>query len=520
MRHAAATAASLLLLLSSQTAESSVFRYLSFGDSITEGFNDSASCTSCPNPAKTPPGCGYPKDTRLPSASMLNCAANNCAIVNEGKSSEQTGPGITRLNQILNGDPNWDVLILMHGSNDLFVTPPLPEETVRDNVKQMAHDAAERGIDTVHASVIRFHYLGTHGTSRDGLVDQYGTLVQSLASSENRYFSDQRAALCGTATGGTYFACQNFFYCEDNPFGAQKYFIGHPGPAGFDTMAQTFANTINQMPAPGAPAPEAPSGDLCTVPPTLRWTKESPDRATWYHVQVETNLGASVFEDWFPEANISAINTDPLIPGVCSGTSCSVTMPAALTPGDYVLRVRGRNPRGRSAFSADLSFDGTPDDGTGDYPEGDVVVQTPTYRWLESEGATGYVLEGTIPPTSTAGFTCSGGVCSVKPASPVLGLGSYTWSVRPSNSCGSAAASPAKSFSVIACGNPGPFENQVVTTTETEIACNTIEAGNFGAGDYGVGSTGVLSFHAGVAVELHNGFFVDNGGELTILTDL
>ncbi len=511
------TAAVFLVLgiLCAGVTSAQVFKHLAHGDSITDGFNDHPLCLGCGAPS-----CGYP--ARL--ASLLGCDGSNCLVSNQGVSGETTAQGITRLNQIFAGDPVWDLLILMHGSNDIFALE-LPEETVRDNLKRMAYEAAELGIDTLHASIIRFHYLGNWGQFKDPQVDNLGALVQTLAATENRYFSDQRVVLCGALTGFGYQVCQNSLYCEDIPGNPDPWIIGHPRPEGFDHMAPGFANVIQAFPVPGVPSPQTPVGDLCTVSPTFTWTKESPDVANWYQVQL---VGPTTFDGWFPEAPVSATSPDPAIPGACSGNACSVTLPGPLLPGNYTWRVRGRNPRGRSAWSADTAFavfSGPPSAPTGRYPGGpllDTTPTTPTYVWTQSPQATDYLLDGALPPTSAAGFFCDGVNCSVKPPTPDLNVGSYNWTVTPSNLCGTGLASGIAVFTVVGCSHPGdwPLQQHTVTGSESEDACGTIQAGNLGAGDYVVaGPSGNLTLHAGVAVELHNGFRVETGGALTVRAD-
>ncbi|MFQ5525941.1 MAG: SGNH/GDSL hydrolase family protein [Thermoanaerobaculia bacterium] len=418
----------LVAAFPSVVLEAQPFRYLAFGDSITDGFNDHPNCLGCV-------GCGYPG--RL--STEFGCTGLNCEVVNHGLSGEKTMNGITRLNNLFfAGDPDWDLMMLMHGSNDIFDDDPvIPEEAVRDNLKQMAYDAAELGIETLHASIIWFHPWGDRGHGRDDEIENLRDLVSVLATSENRSFADAWNLLCpvagdihGHPWAVTGLGCFNQHYCEDDPNGATQaaqWVLGHPNPSGFDMMSDMFRNTINAVPAPGLATVVSPSGAECETMPTLSWTKESPDGATWYQAQVETDLGATVFDSWLPEADISAVAPDPLIPGVCIGTACSVTLAAALTQGDYVWRVRGRNPKGRSAFTADAAF-------------------------------------------------------SILPASLNL-------------------------------------ENDTVADTRVEAACNQVVAGNLGGGDYGVAASGNLTLDGGTGVEIHDGFWVADGGTLNLVSN-
>ena len=82
---------------------------------------------------------------------------------------------------------------------------------------------------------------------------------------------------------------------------------------------------------------------MTSSPSTYTWNRESPQSATWYQVEID-GPGGNLLSKWYRAKS------------VCSGSSCSVSEQLNLGEGSYSWRARGRNPAGRSAWSADLDF--------------------------------------------------------------------------------------------------------------------------------------------------------------------
>jgi lysophospholipase L1-like esterase len=312
----------LLSLVFAASDSEAQFRYLCFGDSITLGNYDEAELG------------GYPG--RLLGGSRLNCAVNGCEVINKGKSGEKTPGGLTRIDNVMDNNPS-DVLLLMEGTNDIFVEykkdyPTWSFETMVFNLKEMARKAEDRGTDAVHASIIHFHPNGDYGTSKDGEVEDLRDEMASAASTNGRYFVDNWAVLCPTMN------CFNNHYAPSPPDDR-----GHPDASGYAIMADQFYDEIVKDPAPGVPSPQSPSGTITDVTPTFTWNRESPVRATWYRFQLESTSG-TLLDTWVKAADL------------CTASTCSYEAGVNLSNGDYSFRLRARNPAGLSAWSSDRSF--------------------------------------------------------------------------------------------------------------------------------------------------------------------
>lgn len=316
MRPRVVLSATLLLASLVPAAHAQTFAYLAFGDSITRGKCDNGDCSN------TAPG-GYP-----PRLKTLLACGSACSVDNEGKDGEKTSAGVTRIDSVLNAN-SYDVLLLMHGTNDIWNN--ISNATIKANLAQMKSKAANRGVDTVYASIIRWHPDGPNGTSQDADVADLRNKVSDLADAGSGYFVDTWAVLCPTMS------CFNTHYAPIPPDNGL-----HPDGSGYGIMAAEFADEITSKSTPGTPTPIDPSGD--GGPPTsFTWNRESPIRATWYKVSIDGPSG-SVLSEWF-----EAID-------VCSGGSCSISPTIEWETADYSWRVRGRNPNGRSNWSPDEGF--------------------------------------------------------------------------------------------------------------------------------------------------------------------
>jgi lysophospholipase L1-like esterase len=311
------------------TASAQTFTYCAFGDSITEGKYDNQNLG------------GYPG--RLENdADLLDCTPATCDVINEGKGGERTAAGVTRIDQVLAAG-TYDVLLLMEGTNDIFKPTPISTETITFNLATIASKAASHGVETIHASIIWFHPEGKHGTSRDALVEALRNSVANLASANQRSFADAWSLLCPEGQdihGHNQPTCFNKHYFGDVPDNDP---VGHPKGSGYTMLADLFYEVITAVPAPGAPTPTAPVGDVPPGLAQLAWARESPARATWYRVVVEA--GPEIHVDrWLPAS------------GNCTPSTCTYSLAEPLAPGDYTWRVRGRNPAGFGPWSADASI--------------------------------------------------------------------------------------------------------------------------------------------------------------------
>lgn len=314
-------------------AESEYFRWLAFGDSITLGNYDFQELG------------GYPG--RL--SDLLGCGPGVCEVFNAGKGGEKTYQAVTRIDTVLDNDGPFDVMMLMEGTNDIFVEYPV--ENAIANLGIIAAKASARGTDTVHASIIWYHPDGQYGTTKDDEVEAIRDGSENHAIINDRYFVDIWDVLCPKSHpdvhGHTQTQCFNRHYSDvcpgfPPPCGDNR---GHPIGSGYTMMANAFFNGLMSVPIPGVVSPVAPTGTINEARPTFLWDRESPVGATWYRLLVEGPFGAAI-DRWLEASNHCGVSS-------CSYTASEIE---ELANGDYTWRVRGRNPAGLGSWSAEASL--------------------------------------------------------------------------------------------------------------------------------------------------------------------
>jgi len=406
--------------LAALPASGQVFRYMAFGDSITKGRFEF-----------DPTGQGgYPG--RLDD--LIDCPANNCVVINEGKDGEKTSQGVSRIETLLDSD-DWDVVLLMEGTNDVFNN--ISNNTIEANLTLMDTKARNRGVDTVHASIIHLDPDSTGGMNGNmvaAVADLRGR-IQALAATRNRYFADPWTPLCPSQS------CFNTHY--HNPPGA----VGHPDPSGFDVLAGVFADSIDSKPTPAMVTAVQPTGTIEDTSPDFVWNKETPDDANWYQMRLLDASQAILHDDWSQEV------------GVCSGSQCTVNL-GTFPEGDYTWEVRGRNPRGRS-FWRSTSFTiqtlqppGLP---TLREPIGYTGDVEPTFVWqregeltattyrLEVSDIGGIIFNQLIPVAGNCAFD----TCTADPfAGSPLTAGTHSWRVQGQNGAGAGPFTSPGAFEV------------------------------------------------------------------------
>lgn len=203
--------------------------YLAFGDSITQGDLENG-------------------DYASPLAELLEDAI----VENHGLGGEKTPDGLTRLDLVLALSQGADVLLLMEGTNDISVG--ISQETTLFNLNAMASKATAQGLETVHATMIP--RLPNAKVDRQNVLNQ--ELVQEiriLAGTRQRrlvdnfeMFSEEEDRFARLYT--------------DNPNDP----VGHPNSAGYELMAQTFADVLTDddtvPPVPGLLRPNHGATDV------------------------------------------------------------------------------------------------------------------------------------------------------------------------------------------------------------------------------------------------------------------
>ncbi|MGH9379202.1 MAG: GDSL-type esterase/lipase family protein [Thermoanaerobaculia bacterium] len=187
--------------------------YLAFGDSITQGTG------AIPNAP------GYP--ARLER--ILNNQGGNVRVENHGRGGETTVAGLSRIDGVLAG--GGDVLLLMEGTND--VGAGISRETTLQNLNQMAGKAGNRGMSTIHATVIPRHPRASpDADNRLTTLLNYG--IRDLVRT--------RSARSLVDPFEVFLAQANLFrdFYADNPGDR----TGHPNGEGYELMAGAFADVI------------------------------------------------------------------------------------------------------------------------------------------------------------------------------------------------------------------------------------------------------------------------------------
>ena len=290
-----------------EDAPAQTFRYLAFGDSNTCGHQDGNTCAHPPVTVDPLDPNGYPGRLRT----ALSCqSGNNCQVYNYGKSGEKTGPAISRLTNVLNGQ-QYDVMLLMHGTNDLIFDESY--SALLNNLRTMDDRAAAKGVDTLFAPVIKVHPQGPFASSAARVADLKDDVLTSIAPDRDSWTANPWQVLC---PGNN---CFNAHYAWPNDNGL------HPDPSGYDLMAAEFLAAVQQHQTPTAPTPQAPIG--ATASTTASWTATA--NTTWYH------LDWSSGEQWLQNA------------AVCGGGSCSWTIPGLAAGNHNVEGTRAQPTRSR-----------------------------------------------------------------------------------------------------------------------------------------------------------------------------
>lgn len=212
--------------------------YIAFGDSITEGVGD--------DPEEQPRG--YP--IRLEN--LLQDAGFDAEVRNRGLGAERTPDGLTRLPDVLDAEPDADVLLLMEGSND--ISREISIETTRLNLAEMAERAESRVVEVVHATVIP--RIPQARLDPDNVLNQQlNQQIRDLAGTQGRRLVDNFEVF------GSIDDVFVRFY-QDVPTD----FVGHPNAEGYDLMARTFFDLLTGVdsvpPVPGILEPNHGDGGL------------------------------------------------------------------------------------------------------------------------------------------------------------------------------------------------------------------------------------------------------------------
>jgi lysophospholipase L1-like esterase len=203
-----------------------VTKFLAFGDSITQGTTSPAPTLLILNPADA-----YPiKLQALLSARYLD---QTITVVNEGKGGERIKDGVERLSGVLDKNKP-QVLLLLHGANDLNVNRGAAISTIIGGLEKMTDKAQSRGIRVFLATFPPQNPNGSRGHGAN-YVPELNRGIKAMAVDEGATLVDLYAGF------GTYVG----YIGEDGL---------HPTPQGYDRMAEIWRDAIQQVYDRPAPA--------------------------------------------------------------------------------------------------------------------------------------------------------------------------------------------------------------------------------------------------------------------------
>jgi lysophospholipase L1-like esterase len=192
--------------------------YFAFGDSITAGLGD--------DPARPPEQAGYPG--RLQT--LLANAGRTDRVENVGLGAEDTSEGIVRIETVFPLVRSGDVMMIMEGTND--ITRGISPETTAFNLNQMAVKCRRQGMEVMHATLIP-RVPEARVDENNFINQQTNGLIRNLAGIQGRPLADPFEIFSQQTD------LFDRFYADipGDP-------VGHPNPAGYDLLAQTFFNVI------------------------------------------------------------------------------------------------------------------------------------------------------------------------------------------------------------------------------------------------------------------------------------
>jgi lysophospholipase L1-like esterase len=201
-----------------------VTRFMAFGDSITEGQQSAAPTFLIVVPMED-----YP--FKLNVLLSARYADQSIVVNNEGVGGEPIATGLARLPGVLTAR-NPEVLLLLHGANDLLGNPSEPTTGyIATKLGEMVRTAKAR-IPTITVLLAAFppQFIGTPSSRGAGaeFVPRLNQLIAGVAQREGATLVDLNAPMSVDI----------------------KRYIGvdglHPTEQGFTLMAQTFAKVIQE----------------------------------------------------------------------------------------------------------------------------------------------------------------------------------------------------------------------------------------------------------------------------------
>lgn len=177
-------------------------RLVAFGDSITAGEVTvpigSLSDTHAIVPMIVVPSASYPSRLLPQLQARYSTQAGQIVMVNEGRSGESAVSGVPRLGQVL-ANGNYQVLLLLHGYNDLLGAGATAIPRVSRALDDMARDGRARGL-AVYLAMLTPPIPGRSRSIPDSVIRQMNDEVRVIAAGEGAELVDLYAALASDVT--------------------------------------------------------------------------------------------------------------------------------------------------------------------------------------------------------------------------------------------------------------------------------------------------------------------------------
>ncbi|MEM7357255.1 MAG: Calx-beta domain-containing protein, partial [Acidobacteriota bacterium] len=161
---------------------------------------------------------GYPPRLR----SKLASNDLDVDMDSRGACSERTSQGVTRLRNLLEQEPDVDVVLIMEGTND--INNGIGVESILFNLDRMAEVAELAGVEPVMASVVPFGPDEMGGDDDNVAARDLADELRVASMEADRFFADPYYEL---------FNRSNYF---DNYFFDRL----HPNSAGYNLVAESF----------------------------------------------------------------------------------------------------------------------------------------------------------------------------------------------------------------------------------------------------------------------------------------
>ncbi len=172
-------------------------RFLAFGDSITAGeVTVPIGTTMDPamfHPLVVVPSASYPSRLLPQLQARYATQAGQIAMVNEGRPAESAFAGVSRLGQVL-ANGNHQVLLLLHGYNDLLGSGAAAIPGVSRALDDMAREGRARGL-TVYLAQLTPPIPGRQRSIPDAVIRQMNDEVRVIAAGEGAELVDLYTAL-------------------------------------------------------------------------------------------------------------------------------------------------------------------------------------------------------------------------------------------------------------------------------------------------------------------------------------